>query len=142
MENVMTNVTGTRRVSRQVALIVTLLIAAAAYLIVEVESASANNFCSGVTLAPYGHSGDRCLATYGNYLDSTTVHDHERAGCIDVTYNGTLLQSWQCAAAENVSTLYFFGDEWKVRQPIIRNNNLSNPGVFDGTYICVLNNCA
>lgn len=101
---------------------------------------TAHNFCSNVYLSPYGKSGDRCLATYGNYLFATTLVTHERAGCINSTVNGNLAQAWTCGAANSspAVVLWFYGtDQWIVRQPIIRNNNSTYSAHFDGHYSCM-----
>lgn len=135
-------VSNLRMRSAKIPIAIAAMAAIVAMLLPASASAVNRNFCTNSYLAPYGHGGDRCLATYGNYLYDTNLVTHERAGCIDVTYNGTLLEPWTCGAAgsspASAVVLWFVGDEWKIRQPIIRNNNLSYSAHFDGAYQCVM----
>lgn len=93
--------------------------------------ANAENFCTNVTLAPYGHGGDRCTAPVGGYIWGVVLVTHERAGCASIANNGVVLASWTCTSAQNVlQTYYTPNNQWA--HGIIRNNNLSASGVFEG----------
>jgi len=106
--------------------------------------AHAGNFCTNVTLAPYGSGGDRCLSVAEKNLDISLVENHERAGCADITdTSNNLVTEWVCGAAgtnvdATISAERAFEHYWKA---IIRNNNVNNSGVFTGHYNCLGAGC-
>jgi hypothetical protein len=99
--------------------------------------AAGENFCTNVWLNPYGSGGDRCWAPGHTTLYHAMVVTHERAGCVDIA-NGSneLLFSWVCGPAGSspatAATIYDFAHEGVFRKGVIRNNNLSFGGHFDG----------
>ncbi|HEY6730740.1 MAG TPA: hypothetical protein VI039_06915 [Solirubrobacterales bacterium] len=99
--------------------------------------AASENFCTSAWLAPYGSGGDRCYSTGHTSLYNAVVVTHERAGCVDIA-NGAneLMFSWMCGAAGSspatAASIYDFGHEGVFRKGVIRNNNLSFGGWFDG----------
>jgi hypothetical protein len=108
-----------------------------------ISKASAGEFCSGVTLAPYGAYGDRCYAWEWEahaHLAVVTIQTHERAGCVTTAAGNSydLKESWLCAAKESVIMRYVTNTS-EPRRGVIRNNNLSYSGVFTGTQTCCWN---
>lgn len=109
---------------------------------VTVSKASAAPFCSAVNLAPYGSYGDRCFAWVweaDNYV-TVAVITHERAGCVTYADANTydLQGSWVCAG--NYWEAYkVLRDDGRNYRGVIRNNNLNNPGRFDGFQNCCWN---
>jgi hypothetical protein len=94
-------------------------------------NANAENFCTGVTLSPYQQGGDRCTAPNGGYIWGVVLVTHTRAGCASIANNGVVLETWTCTSAGNtLQTYYSPNNRWA--HGIIRNNNLSSSGVFDG----------
>jgi hypothetical protein len=108
-----------------VALLLTILLYAGAP-----SKAHATNFCTNVWLQPYGQAGDRCTAAEGGYIGFVTVVTHERAGCESVANNGVVLEPWTCIGPNNYLGTYHDNTRWS--HGIIRNNNLSSAGHFDG----------
>lgn len=103
------------------------------------SEAKSVNFCSTVSLAPYGHPGDRCWGP-GSFVFGINLVTYDRAGCVTVA-NGAnqLLQSWTCGAAGSVpgpAVVLNFGNDGVWRKPVIRNNNLSFAGTFSGGLAC------
>lgn len=120
---------------------VVLIAAAATIAALNVHPAPASaseNYC-GVTLAPYGQSGDRCYGT-GAFLFGTTVETFERAGCVDVANSeNVLLQSWSCGAAGSwpgPAAEILFSNDGVRRKGVARNNNTSFSGFFDAGEVC------
>jgi hypothetical protein len=95
------------------------------------------NFCTNVWLNPYGSGGDRCWATGRTNLIAAAVATHERAGCVDIA-NGAneLMFAWLCGPAGSspaaAAIIWDFAHEGVFRKGVIRNNNLSFGGHFDG----------
>jgi hypothetical protein len=105
-------------------------------LVANVQAAKAGeNFC-GVTLQPYGHSGDRCYGA-SHHIYGVNIVTYERAGCVDIA-NGSneLLQSWQCIGKESSGELQGIPNDGVNRKGVIRNNNLSFTGFFNGAEFC------
>lgn len=101
--------------------------------------AEATNFCANVTLAPYGAYGDRCYAWpwESGKLIEVGILTSERSGCVTFSAqnSGDLLDSWSCAA--KASGIYkYASNDGTIRRGVIRNNNLSYSGHFDGFYGC------
>lgn len=100
--------------------------------------AASENFCTSAWLNPYGWGGDRCWATGHTTLHSVNIVTHERAGCVDIA-NGSneLMFSWVCGPAASspaaAATIWDFAHEGVFRKGVIRNNNLSFGGYFDGS---------
>jgi hypothetical protein len=95
------------------------------------------DFCN-VTLAPYGQYGDRCYSWGGGDLAVIAFVTYERSGCVTTANgNGDLIQSWKCFPNGSAPGGYhlYFGDHI-YRKPVIRNNNLSYKGYFEGGYTC------
>jgi hypothetical protein len=107
------------------------------YFAATASSALAENFCTNAYLNPYGQSGDRCWAPGHTTLTSAWIVTHERAGCVDIA-NGSneLMFSWVCGAAGSspaiAASIYDFSHSGVFRKGVIRNNNLSFAGHFDG----------
>jgi hypothetical protein len=99
--------------------------------------AASENFCTNVWLNPFGWAGDRCWSTGHTTLIAVDVVTHERAGCVDIA-NGSneLMFSWLCGPAGSspaaAATIWDFAHEGVFRKGVIRNNNLSANGHFDG----------
>jgi len=94
-------------------------------------------FCDGVTLAPYGQWGDRCYAwewQAHSELVWVTVRDFQRSGCADYApqYSGELKSSWACFAKETWGYKWVSPVTTTPYRGVIRNNNLSYNGTFDG----------
>jgi hypothetical protein len=108
-----------------------------------VSNAHAENFCSGVTLQPFGHNGDRCTAPNGGWVYTVAIETFERAGCEATENNGVLLDSWTCFGAHSTGQSLHASANWS--HGIIRNNN-PNPGatgVFSGDQnACPTQSCA
>jgi hypothetical protein len=118
-----------------------LLAAVAMYFVVMAAPASAEDFCSGVILQPYGHNGDRCTAPQGGWTYIVYVNDFERSGCETTENNGELLSSWTCFGSGGVG--YSYPNPYQWSHGIIRNNNLSFTGKFsDNQYFCPNQGCA
>ena len=123
---------------RRVMLLLGAVIAAVTmYFAATASSALGENFCTNAYLQPYGKGGDRCWATGHTTLLSALVVTHERAGCVDIA-NGSneLMFSWVCGAAGSAPTsaasIFDFNHSGVFRKGVIRNNNLSLAGHFDG----------
>jgi hypothetical protein len=90
-------------------------------------------------LAPYGQGGDRCFGP-AVFAAVAGVVTFERAGC--VTYadtNNNLIQSWVCGSAGSSpgSAAYAYAPNDGIRRKgVIRNNNLSFGGHFEGSVAC------
>lgn len=119
-----------------------LLAVCVAFLMGSAPSAHASDFCTNVSLAPYGQGGDRCFGPSLKNLNYGQVVTHERAGCVAIADgSNNLLTIWKCGAAGSAPGF----SAWASIQPggygtnqkaIIRNNNLSSWGVFGGGYNC------
>lgn len=100
--------------------------------------AASENFCTSTWLNPHGWAGDRCWSTGHTTLYAVNVVTHERAGCVDIA-NGAneLMFSWMCGPAGSSpgisQTIWDFAHEGIFRKGVIRNNNLSSGGYFDGS---------
>lgn len=100
--------------------------------------AASENFCTGAWLNPYGWGGDRCWSSGHTSLYAVNVVTHERAGCVDIA-NGSneLMFSWVCGPAWSspaaAATIWDFAHAGVFRKGVIRNNNLSSGGYFDGS---------
>lgn len=121
------------------ALLATMLIYAGS-LTGPVAGASADTFCPNVTLAPYGHYGDRCYAWEWEghpYLAVVTIETNERAGCVTSasTISYDLKESWYCIGNGSYGMKYVSRTS-ESRRGVIRNNNLTYSGRFLGTYTC------
>lgn len=95
------------------------------------------NFC-GVTLQPYGHSGDRCYGV-GHPLFGISLVTYERSGCMDVANSSNeLLEAWTCEPAKSAPAAYelHYLNDGVRRKGVIRNNNLSLTGFFAGAEAC------
>lgn len=107
------------------------------------SKASANlqeNFCTGVTLSPYGSYGDRCYAWVWQArvkLVSVTIMTYERAGC--ASYSGpdgyTIQDSWFCIGNYSQALRYVKNDG-EAHRGVIRNNNLTYSGKFNAGQLC------
>jgi len=98
------------------------------------------NFCTEVTLSPYGHYGDHCYAWVWQAhvrLLSVKMMTYERAGC--VSYAGpegyTVQDSWVCIGNYS-QTLRYVRNDGASHRGVIRNNNLSYSGRFNAGQIC------
>jgi hypothetical protein len=121
-------------------LLAALLAAALAYFAVAPSPASAAvNICTNVTLQPFGHAGDRCFGPMNNLFNSSVI-TFERAGCVSVA-NGSneIIMEWRCGAAGSspgAAALIFPPLDGVNRKGVIRNNNLSFTGRFQGAELC------
>ena len=124
-------------VSKRALLASSLLLAAISLFLMSHSSnaLASEGFC-GVTLQPYGQSGDRCWGA-SHHLRGVNMTTHERAGCVDIA-NGSneLLQSWQCVGSYSTSEIVGISDDGVNRKGVIRNNNLSFTGWFIGSEFC------
>lgn len=114
----------------------TLITALGLYFAVLAPSAhAAENFC-GVTLQPYGQSGDRCYGA-SHHIYGVNLVTYERAGCVDIA-NGSneLLQSWQCVGASSGYEIQGIPNDGVNRKGVVRNNNLSFTGFFNAAEFC------
>lgn len=100
--------------------------------------AASENFCTSAWLNPHGWGGDRCWSTGHTTLYAVNVVTHERAGCVDIA-NGAneLMFAWMCGPAGSspaaAATIWDFNHAGVFRKGVIRNNNLSSGGFFDGS---------
>lgn len=105
-----------------------------------VSRASADNFCSSVTLPPYGTYGDHCYAwewEAHQWLAIVGIGTTNRAGCVTSAAGSgyALKESWYCIGN------YSFGQKYvtpiaESRRGVIRNNNLNYSGTFSGSQAC------
>lgn len=118
-------------------LIVTLAVAVASVFVIAagpVSSARATAFCPQVTLGP----NDQCHLPIEKAGDIHILSSYgfNRAHCTALLgYYGEQLDSWVCAAKEQYS--WYFRPEWRppaYYRGAIKNNNLSQSGVFSGAY--------
>jgi hypothetical protein len=98
------------------------------------------NFCTEVTLPPYGSYGDHCYAWVWQAqprLINVNIMTYERAGC--VSYAGpsgyTVQDSWYCIGNYSQGLRYVKNDGQSHRG-VIRNNNLSYSGRFNAGQTC------
>lgn len=100
--------------------------------------AASENFCTNAWLNPHGWGGDRCWAPGHTTLYQALVVTHERAGCVDIA-NGSneLMFAWVCGAAGSspaaAASIYDFNHAGMFRKGVIRNNNTSQGGYFEGS---------
>lgn len=102
------------------------------------SDAAVINFCSSVSLAPFGQAGDRCFAGHDHWghIMYSTIQTFERAGCVN--YAGwyyELYASWKCVGKNSTTYIYVPNDGGSY-QGVIRNNNSSYSGKFSGSYTC------
>lgn len=98
-----------------------------------------NNFCSAVTLQPFGHNGDRCDAGNDNWarIASVTILTEARAGCANYHgWYGEYYRSWACFGNYGGGLIYVAPGDNGSYIGIIRNNNLSFSGRFWGGFYC------
>ena len=98
------------------------------------------SFCSSVTLSPYGQQWDNCYAWVWQAhpkMSDVRITTHERAGC--VSYSGAegyaIEDSWYCVP-KGTYGIRLVKKDGLPHRGVIRNNNLSYPGVFGGGQTC------
>lgn len=132
------SVTG-RKVSGLVLAIAAGLLIYAAMALGSASKAQATNFCTNVTLPAYGSYGDQCYAWpwESGKLIEVGIITHDRAGCVTFAAQNSydLLDNWSCTAKAGGTWKYAYNDG-KIRRGVIRNNNLTYAGTFDGFYGC------
>lgn len=130
--------------ARKGLLLLLLLASACTIYLGSASTAKATEGFCGVTLQPYGQSGDRCYSL-GRYVHVTHMVTHDRAGCLSVANSSNqLLMSWYCAAAGSspaIANYLVFNDDGIRRKGVIRNNNLSYKGYFQGGVSCYRYEC-
>lgn len=90
----------------------------------------------GVTLAPYGQSGDRCWGPSQQRLLSVWVSTSQRSGCVTYASPSNELQdSWYCVGSGTSAGKYVRNDGG-YHKAVVRNNNLTYSGWFGGKQIC------
>lgn len=114
--------------------VVTLLYAVAA------PTASAGNFCTNVSLSPFGQGGDRCWGPAISGLNYGGVVTNERAGCVNIADGSNNLQgSWVCGSkgsSPGVAAEKWIPASEANFKGVIRNNNQSFSGTFSGRHNC------
>ena len=134
-----------KRIPMGTALAIAVLAVALVGLVVGAPKASAVDFCSGVTLAPYGQGGDRCWGPSRQSLNYSAIRTYQRAGCVDIANSSNvLLASWVCGAAGSApglaAAIGYNQDPLGYHKGVIRNNNTSASGTFGGVFACA-NGC-
>jgi hypothetical protein len=129
-----------KRVSLGLAGLVVAIVMYAGMSFGSVAHASAEGFCDGVTLAPYGNYGDRCYAWVWEahpYLAIVSMETRERAGCMTSAAGEgyELRESWYCIGNYG-SGFKYVNSTPEPRRGVIRNNNLNYSGKFYGAYTC------
>jgi hypothetical protein len=104
-----------------------------------VQQASAENFCTGVWLQPFGQNGDRCDAGKDNWgrILSVNIMTYQRAGCVNYHgWYGEYYRSWECFGNYSSGNIYVPPGDQGSYIGIIRNNNLSYGGKYNAGFYC------
>ncbi|HEY6730853.1 MAG TPA: hypothetical protein VI039_07505 [Solirubrobacterales bacterium] len=97
-----------------------------------------HGFCTNWWLKPFGQSGDRCAAGHDGWgkIGWVLITTHERAGCVNYEgWYGELYSNWACFP-KGTSGYKMVPNDGGSYDGIIRNNNQSSGGYFDGSYWC------
>lgn len=102
-----------------------------------VSDAQATNYCWNSWLQPFGQNGDRCQSSFWGKIYLSAINTHERAGCVNYNgYYGEYYRSWACFPSNFQNGYIEVPQDGGSYHAIIRNNNLSSAGHFDGWYAC------
>jgi hypothetical protein len=133
--------TGGAALRKRVALLLTAIGATAALYFsmasgpVTQAQARETNFCTNVTLQPLGDywGRDRCASSEWIWPRFVLVQTYERAGCVNaMDPNYQLFTNWACTGP-NSTRLIQWAPHTRAGVGIIRNNNLSYAGKFNGS---------